>query len=355
MLVTIRADASTEIGSGHVMRCLTLAERLRANGAAVSFACRSHAGDLVEKIRASGFAVDILPDRHSPVPESGSFHASWLGADWQDDADDTIAATAARHGQADWVIVDHYAIDARWEQKVRSAGRRVLVIDDLANRPHDCDLLLDQNVATPLQSRYDTLLNPPARKLLGLKFLLLREEFSRQKLSIDRPSRKALVFFGGSDPSGITLKLLEILPQTNVDLQLCVLVGSTNPKREAIEALCKAHGHEFHANASNVAELIAGCGLAIAACGFFAYELMALRTPALLTAQSDIQWTVAKALEELGVAVALSSSDLLQKHLLEEGIACTLKLSRQAEAFDLVSGNGAENVVSEMKRLDDDE
>lgn len=355
MLVTIRADASAEIGSGHVMRCLTLANKLRAQGATVSFACRGQPGDLVARIRASGFEADVLPDRPAPHPEpDGGVHAAWLGARWQDDADDTCAAILARHGRADWVVIDHYAIDARWERAVRSAARHVLVIDDLADRPHDCDILLDQNVATPLQARYDGLVNPAARKLLGLNYVLLRDEFSRHPVPDDRPPRKALVFFGGADPGRITLKLLEVLAPADLDLQLCVLVGATNPKLDAIEALCRGHGHEFHANAPNVAELIAGCGMAIAACGFFAYELMALRTPALLTAQSDIQWTVAKALEELGVAIALSPEDLLQRDLLEEGIARVSRLSRDARAFGLASREGAMNVVAEMKRLDND-
>lgn len=348
MIVVIRADASGRIGSGHVMRCLTLAEGLRKHGATVSFACRDHQGHLAALIGGRGFAVDLLSG-HEPEREEGP-HGDWLGVGWRTDAEQTAQAIRNRHGRADWLVVDHYAIDARWERAVRPAARRILVIDDLADRPHDCDILLDQNVPTAVQSGYGALLPAATRRLIGMRYLLLRAEFaSAPGIAPRSGTPRALVFFGGSDPSGMTLRLLERAAKSGLDLKLCVLVGVGNRDRDRIEALCRAGGHEFHVNATNVAELIAGCDLAIAACGFFAYELMALGVPALLTAQSDIQWTVAKALEGLGVATALAAGDFLDPGKLRAAIALTLSIPRDGEGFGLVSRDGVGNVISEMK------
>lgn len=349
MLIVFRADASTEIGSGHVMRCLALAQGLRARGAAVSFVCRPQPGDLIAKIHELGFAVDVL--HPMPTRDRAELPGSRAGR-WQADAREVCAAVAGRYGQVDWLIADHYEIDAGWELEVRAVARRVLVIDDLADRPHHCDLLLDQNVRTPRQECYEKLVNPSARKLLGLRYLLLREEFARDYSHVERRDDRALLFFGGADHGGMTVRTLQLLRRSGSALTLRVLVGASNPAMRRIDEICREEGHELHVDASNVAELISGSCFAIATCGFFAYELMALRTPALLTAQSDITWTVAKALEDLGVAKVLAAESLSDPRLLEMNIAQARLLSRDAEGYGLISTRGVANIISEMETID---
>ena len=143
MNVLIRADASVDIGSGHVMRCLALADGLRKAGARVAFASRPAPGDLCDFIAAKGYPVHRL----SVGEDRGS------DMDWETDAKQTIAVVRG-DVPFDWLIVDHYALDRRWESTMRPCAKAVMVIDDLANRIHDCDILLDQNDYKGLDTRY---------------------------------------------------------------------------------------------------------------------------------------------------------------------------------------------------------
>src|SRR5689334_18687173 len=155
MKTAFRVDASIHIGTGHVMRCLTLANALREQGAAVLFVCREHEGHLCDLLERDGHAV-----RRLPVPRVGiqtrdaADHAWWLGASWQEDAEQTRAAIDSLGAKPDWLIVDHYAVDHQWDATLRKSVGRIMVIDDFADRVHDCDLLLDQNLVAQMHSRY---------------------------------------------------------------------------------------------------------------------------------------------------------------------------------------------------------
>jgi len=137
--IAFRVDASLKIGTGHVMRCLTLAEALRDRGCESTFICREHPGNLIDLISERGFtalglpAVDVAQDLGLELNLPP--HAAWLGADWRTDATQTRKAIG--DVTADWLVIDHYAIDERWERKLRPACRRLMVIDDLADRNHD--------------------------------------------------------------------------------------------------------------------------------------------------------------------------------------------------------------------------
>ena len=145
MNVTFGVDASVDIGIGHVVRCLTLANALQAMGANSRFVCRPHQGHLIEHVRERGFEVLSLPSPFSAGYSLENSYAGWLGASWRDDAEQTVVLLNEHGTRAgDWLVVDHYGIDQRWETVVSSGFRRLMVVDDLANREHICDLLLDQ-------------------------------------------------------------------------------------------------------------------------------------------------------------------------------------------------------------------
>jgi len=178
MRLVFRTDASLTIGSGHVMRCLTLAEALRTRGAQCFFVCREHPGNLLELIRKRGFEACALHLNTSCAAaatvdaERPTAHAAWLGAHWRTDAAQTLAACGG--SDVDWLIVDHYALDARWEAELRPACRKLMVIDDLADRNHDCDLLLDQNLVAESDARYQQRVPPGCTLLLGPRYALLQ-------------------------------------------------------------------------------------------------------------------------------------------------------------------------------------
>ena len=201
MKVAIRVDASNKIGTGHVIRCLTLAIQMRRSGDFVLFICRELPGHLCELIESNGFDVFRLPAKkiqfESIAHSSGTPHASWLGVDWETDAAQTYDCMLS-HGFFDWLIVDHYAIDYCWEKKLSPLTKKLMVIDDLANRKHDCDLIIDQNLYSKFERRYDNLVPKNCHKLLGPKYVLLRKEFltSKKKTQINSTNKIFVSFYG---------------------------------------------------------------------------------------------------------------------------------------------------------------
>ena len=171
MKTVFRADASTEIGTGHVMRCLSLANRLRRAGHASYFICRDLPGNLASFIEGCDFKVHLLPAPPSKVAgcvtASEPPHARWLGVPWDVDARDTAGALQQLGADIDWLVVDHYAIDSHWEASLRPFANGIMVIDDLADRRHDCDLLLDQNLSRNAEQRYQGKVMEDCRLLLG--------------------------------------------------------------------------------------------------------------------------------------------------------------------------------------------
>jgi len=140
--VVFRVDASLQMGTGHVMRCLTLAHVLKENSANIEFICRKHEGSLIDKIRSSGFVVHELGMPEEIKVDTRLVHSHWLGATQQQDTDDCI--DIVKSVKTDWLIVDHYALDELWQKRLKPYCEKLMVIDDLADRKHQCDILLDQ-------------------------------------------------------------------------------------------------------------------------------------------------------------------------------------------------------------------
>ena len=138
MYVIFRVDASLKMGTGHVMRCLALAQVLKENGADVGFICRKHEGSLIDKIRSSEFIVHELEVFEETEDDNKLAHSHWLGATQQQDADDCIEILKAE--KLDWLIIDHYAIDEDWQCKLKPYYKKLMVFDDFADRKHQCDV-----------------------------------------------------------------------------------------------------------------------------------------------------------------------------------------------------------------------
>lgn len=348
MDVYIRVDASVVIGAGHVMRCLTLADQLRRRGAQVSFLCREFPGNLCNLIVAKGYRVWRLP--FSPDTAVTAEQNTWLGADWRQDAQE-VRALLARH-PVDWLVVDHYAIDRRWEVAVRDVARRIMVIDDLANRVHDCDILLDQNLFRDMEKRYDGLVPERCRRLLGPRYALLRPEFwvvRRHVAPRDGIVRRLLVFFGGSDPTNETAKALAAIKILGrPDLSVDVVTGTINPRQDEIKRLCAAlPGVNFHCQVADMATLMARSDLALGAGGTATWERCCLGLPALTVVVAANQAEVTAALTEVGAVYNLG----WHEQVTPQGVADALTqvmaapallrhMSRQA--FAVMSGGGEE-------------
>lgn len=302
MKVVIRADASLMIGTGHVMRCLTLADTLREHGAMVSFVCRAHAGNLIDTITDKGYRVARLALGQA-AEDAAPAHASWLGAGWREDAEATLSAIAGEY--PDWLIVDHYALDARWEAHLRSHARRIMVVDDLADRAHDCDLLLDQNFRIDRDHQYDHLVPTRCRRLLGPKYALLRPEFRRLaavlKRGFDGPGR-VLISFGGIDQSNETEKSLRALQMLDrPDLRVRVVLGAAYPHRESLARSYGGREHiELHYQTPRMAEFMAWADLCVGAGGSTHWERCTLGLPTVVITTGMNQEALARDLQRAG-------------------------------------------------------
>ena len=314
MRIAIRVDASASIGSGHVMRCLTLADRLREHGAYVFFLCREQPGNMNPYIEEKGYRVHRL-NLAGQSPGEG-----W---DCLADAEQTRTALEAAGPPVAWLVVDHYDIDEQWEMVERPYVKKIMVIDDLANRRHDCEVLLDQNYYPNMEHRYDKLVPSRCRRLLGPAYALLRPEFLEARKNMRRRHgniERILVFFGGSDPTNETEKTLFALRLLNrPDIALDVVVGSANPQSQRIERLCtELPNAVFHCQIGNMAELIVKADLAIGAGGSSTWERCFLGLPALTVivadnqAETTISMAEAGAIWNLGPAAEVTPDSLVQ-------------------------------------------
>ena len=322
--IAIRADAAHWIGFGHIARCASLAEDLKANGAQVEFICRELPGHYGHWLEHKGFSVHLLPTAPALIEGRTTDrpkHVGWLGVPLAREIGDTCEVLK-RAGPFDWLIVDHYALDKDWENAMSPYARKLMVIDDLADRPHQCALLLDQNYYQNADHRYDGLLPADCRKLIGPGFTLLRNEFTslRKRPLRDRKEvRKILVSFGGSDTHNVTTKVLDaITPLIGEHISLDVTVGANHTYREMIvKRFSSRPGLRLHIQTEQMAALIASADLAIGSCGVSTWErcCAGLPTIVLITAENQQQATEdlaqAGAIINLGYAYALNDRDIL--------------------------------------------
>lgn len=348
MRVVIRADASVAIGTGHVMRCLAIAEALRGNGAEVVFASREQDGDLRDLIEAQGYPVHRLPRVEQSVP------------DWRMDAEQCSAAMGGIASPIDWLIVDHYGLDRRWEAAARAWSARILVIDDLADREHDCDVLLDQNYCAEMNGRYRALVPAQCRLLLGPDFALLRPEFLLARAGLRRRDgalQRMLVFFGGSDPTNETAKALQGIRQIKrPDLAVDVVVGSSNPHREEIKRICSEMPNAvYHCQVSNMAQLMVHADLAVGAGGSSTWERCCLGLPSLVAVLADNQAALTQAVAEFGASNSLGWFETLSPESYRQAIEASTVEQRQTMAqrcSELVDGKGAGRVAAILNQIE---
>lgn len=320
--VIFRADASMAMGAGHVMRCLTLADGLKAGGAECVFICREHPGNLLDMIRARGFAAHALPmGGEDETAEESPAHAAWLGTTWEADAERCLALLNGR--AIDWLAVDHYALDARWERRLRPACRRLMAIDDLADRPHDCDLLLDQNLGRRAED-YAGLIPGHCRVLAGPTHALLRPEFEAlREYSLVRRAEprleRLLISLGGVDKDNVTGRVLEALKTCFLPegLRITVVMGARAPWIEEVRGLAREMpwATEVRVNVDDMAGLMADSDLAIGAAGGTAWERACLGLPCLLMVLAENQRSGAEALGETGGVILLDGGPALAGEL----------------------------------------
>jgi UDP-2,4-diacetamido-2,4,6-trideoxy-beta-L-altropyranose hydrolase len=357
MKVVFRADASTQIGTGHVMRCLTLADALRELGAHCDFVCRKHDGHLLGTIAQRRHHSVVLPSLATTTDRlpADTVHGAWLGIDWQTDARQTCEALSGQ--SVDWLVVDHYALDHRWEKALRPHCQNLMVIDDLADRAHDCDVLLGQNLGRSGQD-YDGLLEARTAIFIGPQYALLRPEFAQlRSLSLARrvqPQLKHLLInMGGVDKDNATGQALRSLTGCDflTDLRITVVMGphalwSEDVKRQAERMKWPT---QVLVGVNTMAQLMADSDLCIGAAGGTSWERCCLGLPSFVLVLADNQLRGAQALAKAGAAVVLDVqhlSQVFETYLKNLG---NVQLESMASAAAAVSdGLGVQRIVAAM-------
>lgn len=366
--VLFRADASLQIGTGHVMRCLTLATSLREIGAICRFVCREHVGHMIDLIRQHGYDTCALPTpelrdhrgRTNAYPGASPSHAAWLGVDWLTDARQTERCADARF--ADWLVVDHYALDARWERAMRSQARHLMAIDDLADRSHDCDLLLDQNLGREA-SEYETLTPRGCELVIGPSHALLRPEFAKlRERSLARRQRpklgRLLISLGGVDKDNLTCRILGALRSSPLpaDCVITVVMGAMAPALQIVheQAATMPWATEVLIDVHDMASLMAESDLAIGAAGGTTWERCCAGLPTLMIVAAENQRGVAAAMENSKAALNLGEAtredfELAMVNAIDRFAHRPDPLRLMSErASALTNGDGASRIAEKM-------
>lgn len=357
-LIGFRADASVQIGTGHVMRCLALAAQLQRKGVEVVFLSRDLPASLQSSLEKQ--KVKLLPLPASKEARHGGFaHSHWLATSQAEDARLTLAALKENGLKPDGLVVDHYGIGREWESLVRSEIDRILVIDDLADRAHDCDWLLDQTFNPLAASEYAPLVPPGCHLLLGPRFALLRPEFAElRKQAKPKPAdgrQRMIVFFGGGDPTGETLKALravETLGRKN--LTTTVIASPTNPHQAEIKKRAgQIPGVTFESQVPDMASLMNEADIFLGAGGVTTWERCCLGVPTLTVAIAQNQVKGARLLAEAGGAIFLGEKDAVNAEKISAAVASLLDQPQVRESLSvtgrkLVDGQGAERVANAL-------
>ena len=340
-----RVDASNQIGYGHFMRCLTIANALKKQSIRSCFICRKETSHLQSKVIEMGHEVFNLPTK---VDQN---------FDWKKDA--TFTNSIIDTLNVSWLIIDHYSIDIKWETELRKNCKNIMVIDDLANRQHDCDIILDHNPGRTDESYID-LVPKSSTILTGLKYALIRDEFvdlrnESLKLREDYVLKKILISMGGSDPKNFSTKVLKQLSKYDFlsNTKISVILGaSSNFLPEVKDELRRMqHESELYVDVDNMAKILADQDLVIGAVGISAWERCCLGIPSISMVIADNQISGAKAFHLSGASIVIDEA-FSNDYCLESALKFFSNVNglRNASkiALNLVDGAGTKRVLKKL-------
>ena len=311
---------------------------------------RALPGHLGGVVTSRGFISHLMTVRTERPPGAALRHEGWVGAHWEEDVTESIEVI---QGSPDWIVVDHYGLDAGWETEARKTGARILAIDDLANRPHKCDLLLDQNLLPA--DRYDRLLPAACPIMLGPFFALLQPDYEALRATITPRQglpRRMMIFIGGADSRHLLLRSLQALSSLNCNIAIDAVVGSGPTPLAVVEAVARLPHATLHTGLPSLAPLMAAADVALGAGGASSWERLCMGLPSLVVTIAQNQRPIAAALEARGLARWLGDQDQLTDARLQEAIGEMLSTDLDSEwsrrCMELVDGRGTSRVADVM-------
>jgi len=356
--VLFRVDAALHIGTGHVIRCLTLATKLSSRGHECEFLCRPFIGNLIERIEAAGFVCHVLSliDQLNICKDDVN---TWLGTNYFSEISEIYRnLSTARY---DWIVIDHYGINANWHSAIREMSNRLLVIDDLCQQRLDCDVILNQNCGID-DFAYNGLIDSNVVRLIGSQYALLRDEFSTLRpFSLQRREQpftdRVFVCMGGVDVANATEVVLSALDDIQPPRQLTVSVvmGSVSPHLDKIRRFetSSRHNVQLHVNPVGIASLMATSDIGIGAAGSTTWERSCLGLPSFQVAVAENQRNVCRYLSSMKAVVGYESVDELSATLPRDFATITnrelIQLSKVSR--DLCDGTGSTRVSCLMEEF----
>ena len=340
-IIFIRVDSSTKIGYGHFMRCMALADTLQKNFE-INFITRSLEGSLISYIQKKGFSIFRFYSNSKKINE-------------KNDAQKTISLIKKHSGSKNILIVDNYQLSKKWETDVKPFVHKLIVIDDLSNRSHNCDLLIDQNLHTKVNGLYKGLIPSNCVKLIGPKFSMIRKEFRMMRKSVKPrtfPIKKILVSFGGSDIENQTRVALNSIKKMNGKINVDVVVGKANKTKKTLKIFCNKNKHfTYHEQIDNIADLMLSSDLSIGSSGSTTWERCILGLPAIVSISSNDQMDIANSLSQKKCIINLGDAKKL-KEANYINIITNLKKNdlrnMSKNSMDLVDGNGTQRILKHI-------
>lgn len=358
-VMVFRVDSSLNIGTGHVMRCLTLADALKEAGAVCQFIMKDLEGNSADFVKNKGYDCSLITPTENAIENNNN--CLLLGESQIQDAKSFLGCLVGI--SPDWIIVDNYFLDAEWESRVKGKNSRVMVIDDLANRYHECDVLLDQNLGRN-DLDYKPWLKKECRKLFGPEYSLLRKEFSHNRTEslnrrVDNKLGKILISMGGIDKENVTSLVLKALsfidfPST---IQITVVMGTKAPCIEQVRKCAQLLPWQSQVlvGVNDMAQLMSSHDIAIGAAGSTAWERCALGMPAVMVVVADNQKVIAQELESHDAAWVIWHPEEISTRLpvIIKSLTTDPKLlSRYSlTSAKLTDGKGTQRVVKCMEDL----
>ena len=351
-------DASRDIGTGHVMRCLAVANEAKRRDWECIFVLRDPEDGVVKYINSFDHRVsELISADGRKVTDNATPHGNWLPVPQIQDANETVEIIFKL--DPDWIIVDHYALDATWLSIVEKPNAKILVIDDLGDRELICDVLVDQNLGASAEKYHGKLLSN-CQLLLGPTFALLRSEFKAWRKSslegrLNRNVENILITMGGVDTNNYTLRTLIEVAKSEYAKKcvFTVVIGSSYPHKDALQKFVEETKLRISvlSNVKNMAEIMSKSDLCIGAGGSTSWERCCLGLPTISFAIADNQIEIAEQLSQKKVAIFSDLSNLIidfERFFDISGIE--LQRSLSTNSHQICDGLGVPRVLGELEK-----
>lgn len=359
MKVVFRADSSSFIGAGHVMRCLSLADTLKKHGISSIFISRALNGSIMDVIDNRGHQLVSLAEPVINYTNTGKEQDYGLmGVSWQQDAQETIAAI---NGEVDILFTDHYAIDNLWHRELKNYVNKIVVIDDLADRKYECDFLIDQTYGREAIDYID-LIPSGCKLLLGSEYAMLRSGFSNlrkevlEKRKNTREISKLLITMGGTDPKNYSLLVLKAINNSKRarHLDITLVQPAHSPFASEIQQYIQTSGLRVTilSKVDNMDKLMAETDFSVGSSGSTTWERCTLALPAMVVVSANNQARIAHTLEQIGAIRIWDSQEKLTCLLDEVFEDINIWVDMMIAASALCDGNGCDRIVKKLMKND---